>query len=169
MITNRTIVTSAGQTALATRQFCSFRVAGRLYGADILKVKEITGETNITPVFHAPSEVKGIVNIRGQISLVLDLRLMLGFEPQSITTASRIVLLKPEACESFGLLVDAIGDVIAADESMIEWRRSHEELGGVAGEHRCSLETGVCKLEKSLLVILDPSMALRYIQAKTQI
>ncbi len=146
----------------ATRQFCTFIVSDRLYGADILKVKEITGEIAVTPVYHAPPEVRGLVNIRGQINLVLDLRLLLGFESKALEPESRIVLLKPESGESFGLLVDAVGDVATADESMIEWRAGLDSAK--PGAER--METGVCKLEKRLLVILEPSVALKNVQTK---
>ena len=62
------------------RQFCTFWISGRHLGVDVLDVKEINSEINLTPIFHAPKEVIGYVNIRGQIYLILDLRLILGFE-----------------------------------------------------------------------------------------
>jgi purine-binding chemotaxis protein CheW len=149
-----------------TLQFCSFLVAGRLYGADILKVKEITGETSFTPVFHAPPEVKGLLNIRGQINLVLDLRMLLGFASEPLEESFRVVLFKPAVGEAFGLLVDAVGDVVAATDSMIEWRSSAELARKGVREGACRMETGACKLAKSLMVIIDPSLALPMIQAR---
>lgn len=148
----------------ATRQFCTFNVSDRLYGADILEVKEITGETSITPVFHAPPEVRGLVNIRGQINLVLDLRLLLGFEAKEPGPDSRIILFKPESGESFGLLVDSVGDVADTDGSMMEWRPERDSAK--SGARR--METGVCKLDRGLLVIINPAAALPSIQEKLQ-
>ncbi len=148
-------------------QFCTFHVAGRHYGVEILKVKEITGETDFTPVFHAPREVKGYVNIRGQINLVVDIRPLLGFETRKPDVSSRVVLFKPEVGEAFGILVDKIGDVVNALESKIEWRARGGSSGGhEQGTHFNTeeIETGVCKLEKSLLVILDPAKALSSVQ-----
>ena len=60
------------------RLFCSFRVEGKLYGVDILDVKEVTTEMMYTRIAHAPDEVLGLVNIRGHIHLALDLRRLLG-------------------------------------------------------------------------------------------
>ena len=149
-------------------QFCTFHVAGRHYGVEILKVKEITGETEFTPVFHAPREVKGYVNIRGQINLVIDIRPLLGFEAKDTDDSSRVVLFKPEVGESFGILVDKIGDVVKTPESKIEWKnRSGKPSGG--HEHAThfnteEIEAGVCKLETSLLVLLDPAKVLSSVQ-----
>ena len=153
------------------RQFCSFRAANRLYGADILTVKEVTGETSFTAVHHAAPEVQGLVNIRGQISLVLDLRMLLGFDKQPISPNSRVVLFKPDVGESFGFLVDSVGDVISADENMIEWRkdgRKSSEAAETSGKHE-RLELGVCKLEKDLLVILNPAQALASLHSSSKI
>ena len=55
-------------------RYCTFRLSGRLYGVDIEDVKEINTEVNFTPIFHASREIKGYINIRGQIYLLLDLR-----------------------------------------------------------------------------------------------
>ena len=61
------------------RVFCTFRLDGHLYGVDVLDVKEVTTATTATPISHAPDEVMGLVNIRGQIYLALDLRRLLGW------------------------------------------------------------------------------------------
>ena len=149
-------------------QFCTFHVAGRHYGVEILKVKEITGETAFTPVYHAPDEVKGYVNIRGQINLVIDIRPLLGFESKPADSSSRVVLFKPEVGEAFGILVDRIGDVVSSLESKIERReRNRKNAGGVAQATHFNteeIESGVCKLEKSLLVLLDPAKVLSSVQ-----
>ena len=72
-------VTDVTRASMATqRLFCTFRVDGRLFGVDILDVKEVTAETTFTRVAHAPDEVLGLVNIRGHIYLALDLRRLLG-------------------------------------------------------------------------------------------
>jgi purine-binding chemotaxis protein CheW len=167
MATSSSSQGKAAMTSGDAMQFCTFRVADRLYGTDIIKVKEITGETSFTPVFHAPPEVRGLVNIRGQINLVVDLRMLLGFEPAEVSASTRVVLFKPDVGEAFGLLVDSVGDVVPASESMIEWRREGAPApvhGGVCER----LETGVCKLDKALLVIIDPAMALPSLQSRTQ-
>lgn len=139
------------------RQFCTFWLSNRLFGVDILHVKEITSELEFTPVFHAPSEVKGYVNIRGQIHLVIDLRLLLGFENKDIMKTSKVILFKPEVGESFGMLVDRIGDVLEISEDEMERERSKDqnELEESEKSRGMYLKEGVCKLKDQLLIILS--------------
>ncbi len=155
-----------GHPSAAQRQFCSFRLAGRLYGVDILDVKEINPENTFTPIYHAPEEVRGYVNIRGQINLVLDLRRLLGFEPHQADQDSRIVLFKPHVGENFGVLVDQVGDVVSVSEDRIEDRRADSQGAPEGRERRNELRAarGVCKLEQELLVILDARVFLTTIK-----
>ena len=146
-------------TGTAKRQFCTFWVAGRLYGVDILEVKEINSEIEFTPIFHAPEEVKGYVNIRGHIHLIIDMRLLLGFERHDNVDTSRIVLFKPDVGESFGVFVDKIGDVVEVDQEEIEDRHVEESSQKEDAEHQTTsvdLTAGVCKLDGGLLVISMP-------------
>src|SRR3954449_5061289 len=102
------------------RMFCTFRVNDRLFGVDILDVKEVTAETTCTRVAHAPGEVLGLVNIRGHIYLALDLRRLLGLPATSVTDESRLVLFKPSVGSAFGVVVDQIGEIQAVDSDHIE-------------------------------------------------
>ena len=113
------------RSAGPTRKFCTFYLAGRLYGVDILHVKEISSVVRFTPIYHAPREVMGFVNIRGQIHLVLDLQMLLGQEQEVEAEAggrSLLVIFKPVVGESFGVLIDRIGDVVEIAEDEIEDR-----------------------------------------------
>lgn len=138
------------------RQFATFHLGSRLFGVDILDVKEITPETSLTHIFHAAPEVKGYVNIRGQVHLVLDLRTLLGLENREVDSKSRVVLFKPEVGDDFGVLVDQINDIVTVDDQVIEDRRHNDGELLDKGERRVSnLGIGVCKLDSELLVILD--------------
>jgi purine-binding chemotaxis protein CheW len=140
----------------AKRQFCTFQIHDRLFGVDILDVKEVNPETNFTPIFHAPQEVRGNVNIRGQIYLVLDLRLILGFETKPADEKSRVLLFKSEVGEPFGILVDRIGDVVTVDENQIENRRQTDHGPSDQADRRTlDLSDGICKLEDTLLIIMN--------------
>lgn len=147
------------------RQFCTFLICGRHYGVDILEVKEINAEVDCTSIFHAPREVRGYVNIRGQIYLILDLSLILGFGPAEVDEGSRVVLFNAEVGEPFGVLVDRIGDIITVDEEHIEDRRREDQGLAEAVERAApELAEGVCKLEDGLVVILDAKKLLNLIQ-----
>ena len=101
------------------RLFCTFRVDGRLFGVDILDVKEVTAETTSTRVAHAPDEVLGLVNIRGHIYLALDLRRLLGVPATEVTGESRLVLFKPSVGSAFGVVVDQISEIQTVDSHHI--------------------------------------------------
>ncbi|MCL2625020.1 MAG: chemotaxis protein CheW [Planctomycetaceae bacterium] len=142
-------------------QMCTFRMAERLFGVDILDVKEVNENVNITPIYHAPPDVCGYINIRGQILLVVNLHESFGLEQQRKTeqiTGGKIVVFKQSVDEPFGILVDEVCDVVPIDPKRIVDRRSS------SGETLESRETrrirdetviGVYPLEKELLLILN--------------
>ena len=137
-------------------RYCTFRLSGRLYGVNIRDVKEINTETNITPIFHAPKEIKGYINIRGQIYLLYDLRAIFSLPEKQIDAASRVVLFMPEIGDLCGILVDSIEDVVTVDENQIENRRQQEREAPEGIERRSAdIGEGVCKLQDELLIILN--------------
>ncbi len=151
------------------KQFCTFWLSGHLYGVDILDVKEVNPEAAFTEIFHAPREVKGFVNIRGQIHLILDLRRILGLKDRPVDEKSRLVLFKPGVGESFGVLVDRISDVIEIDEGLIEsGGLVHEEA--LAGDDRAEADeliSGVCRLEQTLLLLINARNLLKHVEHVT--
>ncbi|MCP4350697.1 MAG: hypothetical protein GY795_34955 [Desulfobacterales bacterium] len=152
------------------RQFCTFRIDQKLFGVNITDVKEVQPPVKLTPVFHAFEEVRGFVNVRGQIHLVIDLRVLLGFESAEIGKLSRIVLFKPHVGESFGVLVDDVGDVVEADETRIEnMGDQNRETEDDSMQELSDLIIGNCKLEDRILIILDSALLLRKIQKKHEI
>lgn len=149
-----------------SRQFCTFRISGMRFGVDILDVKEINSEVRLTPIFHAPKEVKGCVSIRGEIYLILDLGMVLGFESKEVDGDSQVVLFKPAVGDPFGILVDGIEDIVTVDETQIEDRRKKDEgppEGPDADRRSLDLGGGVCKLEDGLVVIVNSGNLLNII------
>jgi purine-binding chemotaxis protein CheW len=150
----------------AQRLFCTFRLDGRLFGVDILDVKEVTAETTHTRVAHAPDEVLGLVNIRGHIYLALDLRRLLGMPATDVTIDSRLLLFKSSVGSAFGVVVDEISEIQAADANRIEpFTRNNQETAGT-NVHRVDLIDSVCKLAGELLVVLDPRRFLAVVEHK---
>jgi two-component system chemotaxis sensor kinase CheA len=146
------------QSNMVLKQFCTFWIGKHHYGVDILSVKEINSGVTLTPIFHSPKEIRGYVNIRGHINLVIDLRVILGFDTKEIDDMSRVVLLKDEIGESFGFLVDKIGDVYSVDETDIEDKKNEDDMFHEKFEKKAlekDLIEGVCKLDNNLLVLLD--------------
>ena len=130
--------------------YCTFRLAGRLFGVDMRAVKEVNTRTALTPVPHAPPAVSGLVNLRGQLHLVLDLRRLLGLGESAVTADSRLVIFKPAVGEAFGVLADAVGDVVRLDPAQTE-RYAADDPARAGG-----LLIGVGKTEGDLMVIVDP-------------
>jgi purine-binding chemotaxis protein CheW len=144
--------------------FCTFRVDDRLFGVDILDVKEVTAETTSTRVAHAPDEVLGLVNIRGHIYLALDLRRLLGLPATVVTGDSRLVLFKPSVGHAFGVVVDEISDIRTVDAGRMEpfTRTDRESAAAIAV--RADLIVCVCQLDGELLVVLAPRRFLAMIE-----
>ena len=143
-------------------QICAFRIAGYLYGVSIKSVKEINQELHISPVPHAPPYVYGLVNIRGEVYLIFDLRNCFGFPPTVIEGNHRIILFKSIDSELSGILVDEMEDVIRISTNRIE---SYDPDGHVDGldmpqyndidEMGAKLVQGVYQLPKEVLIILN--------------
>src|SRR5438270_7792943 len=129
-----------------TRLFCTFRVEGRLFGVDILDVKEVTAETTHTRVGHAPDEVLGLVNIRGHIYLALDMRRLLGMPATQLTSDSRLLLFKPSVGSAFGVVVDEISEIQTVDSNRIEAFTGVDNETAATQVHRVDLIDAVCKL-----------------------
>ncbi len=151
------------------KQLLTFHIAGRLFGIDISAAREVSSEVEYTPVFHSAEEIKGLVNIRGQIYLVLDLHKMLGFESSEKTIDTRFIIMKETMGESFGVIIDKVGEVVEISEKEIKNIHSGndngvEELGGKIE----ALTLGVSKLENQLLVVLNPKKLLSEIQNNTE-
>jgi purine-binding chemotaxis protein CheW len=134
-------------------QCATFAIGDLLLGIDIHQVREINRNTGITPVPHAPPAVRGVINLRGEVVTVIDLRRVLGLPPAELTRSSRTVVVNHGA-ERIGFLVDAIADVITAENAEID--PLPENLSGVDQ----SFFQGVFKLEQGLLVILNVDEAL---------
>ena len=97
--------------AAAERQLVVFSLAGEAYGVDIEAVREIIRMEEITQVPNAPEFVEGVINLRGMVCPVLDLRKRLGVDVSETTNESRIVVVEIDG-EQVGLIVDEVTQVL---------------------------------------------------------
>ncbi|WP_299507986.1 chemotaxis protein CheW [uncultured Roseobacter sp.] len=95
-----------------TIELLTFQLADQEYSLDIMSVREIRGWTRTTPLPHAPTYMKGVINLRGTVLPVMDLSERLGLKPQKQTDRNVIIVVKHEDVMT-GLLVDAVSDIIA--------------------------------------------------------
>jgi len=145
-------------------QYLTFLLNGEQYGLSILAVQEIRGWEPATRVPNSPAFVKGVVNIRGNIVPVFDLRLRFGLPAQAYTDETVVIVVragKPGAERSMGLVVDAVSDVLVVKDEDISNTPQFgadvptENIRGLVddGEHMVML------LDLDNLVLRDPDSA----------
>ena len=137
---------------MSSQQFCTFFLDGYLFGVPVPEVQEVIRYQPMTPVPLAPSAVQGLINLRGQIVLAIDLRRRLSFGERSQGESPvNVVVRTPDGAVS--LLVDEIGDVLEVDEESFD--RPPETVRGQTRE----LVLGVYKLRERLMLVLDTERA----------
>jgi purine-binding chemotaxis protein CheW len=148
---------SGAVAEVPSRPVCTFRLGEGLYGFDVPLVQSVNVPPPLTPVPHAPPPVRGCVNLRGQIHLVLDLKRLLRMEGTAVGPDTRLVVFKPALGDPFGVLVDRVGDIVRLRPDEVETRRPAEVPKGV---EVCPLDgddlvLGVGKPSGELLTLLD--------------
>jgi purine-binding chemotaxis protein CheW len=99
-------------------QYLTVNLADEEYGVDILAVREIRGWTPVTRIPQAPGYVLGVLNLRGAIVPVLDLRLRFGLEREEYT-GTTVTVIVTVAGRNFGVVVDAVSDVVDVDDKQV--------------------------------------------------
>lgn len=129
-------------------QYVTFMLEGALYGVEAARVQEALRAPTRTRVPLAPVDVAGLVNLRGQVVLTVDLRPRLGLAPLACDAEPMMVVVQV-AGEPVSLLVDVIGDVVEAGPDTFELPP------GTLDPALRRLITGVHKLDRELLLVLD--------------
>jgi purine-binding chemotaxis protein CheW len=111
-----TAMTELARTEAAREgKYLTFSLAGEEYGIGILKVREIIGMMSITPVPQTPEFVKGVINLRGKVIPVIDLRLRFGLDAASYTERTCIIVVEihgETGSVPMGIVVDAVSEVL---------------------------------------------------------
>ncbi len=136
-----------------SHQYCTFMLDGHLFGVPVASVQEVLKQQDVTPVPLAPREVSGLINLRGQIVTTLDLRTRLGLSPRTAGGSSVSVVVRAADGGPVSLVVDQIGDVLEAEEGLLEPPPDTVPL-----EVR-ELVMGICKLDDRLMLLLDTERA----------
>lgn len=137
---------------MAKRQFSTFELGKHWYGVPVESVQEVIRFQSMTPVPLAPPSVVGLINLRGQVTTAIDLRLRLELPPRDAEDVPMIIVVRADD-GLVSLLVDRIGDVVDADEETFE--TAPETLTGTAAE----LIQGAYKQGDRLLLALDVDSA----------
>jgi purine-binding chemotaxis protein CheW len=138
---------SAVTTAAEVLQLVTFKLAGEEYATDILKVQEINRMVEITSVPNAPHYVEGVINLRGKVIPVIDLRKKFGLEAKEIDAQSRIMVV--DVGKTVGLIVDSVSEVLRLPADTVEPPPAMALNGG------SEYIRGIGKLDDRLVILLD--------------
>ena len=106
------------KTAFDTRELITFQIGQGDFCVDIMAVREIRGWTQATPLPHAPSYVRGVINLRGSVLSIIDLSARLGLGETAATPRHVIIVVQIGELIT-GLLVDAVTGILAVKPDMI--------------------------------------------------
>jgi purine-binding chemotaxis protein CheW len=137
-------------TASGELQLVSFNIGTEEFGVDILKVQEINRMVEITKVPQAPHYVEGVINLRGKVIPIVDLRKRFNLELKEHDKNTRIVVVDIVG-NIMGMIVDSVSEVLRLPANTIE--PPPEIVTGINSEYI----KGVAKLDDRLLIFLDLS------------
>ena len=139
-------------------KYLTFTLAGEEYGISILKVKEIIGMMPITSVPRTPDFVKGVINLRGKVIPVVDLRLKFGMEKMDYTDRTCIIVVEIQSQTGtviIGIVVDAVSEVLNIKEELIE------ETPTFGARMDTDYILGMAKMEGGVKILLNIDHVLR--------
>ncbi len=133
-------------------KYLTFTLAGEEYGIGILKIKEIIGMLPVTSVPKTPAFVKGVINLRGKVIPVLDLRLRFGIEEIEYTERTCIIVVEvegPVGRVEIGIVVDSVSEVLNIKGTEIE------DTPAFGTKLDTSFILGMAKMEGGVKILLD--------------
>ena len=101
------------------RQYITFLATGQEFAADIMTIREIRGWTDTTALPHVPDYVRGVINLRGMVLPVIDLKARLGLGTTE-ATAKHVIIVVNAGERTIGILVDAVSDILAVTSAEIQ-------------------------------------------------
>ena len=132
-----------------TETFVIFRLGDEEFGVDVMNIREIAKVSKITRVPHSPDFIEGVINLRGCLATVVNIRKRFGFLLKEIDSDSRIIIAECEG-KAFGMLVDAATEVLKIPVSDIE-TTPEMFTTAISKEHL----KGVGKIGDRLIILLN--------------
>jgi purine-binding chemotaxis protein CheW len=145
---NQAVQTADGREG----KYLTFTLAGEEYGIGILKVREIIGMMPITSVPQSPDFVKGVVNLRGKVIPVIDLRLRFGMPAMDYTERTCIIVVQidlPDTSLNIGIVVDSVSEVLNVVGGNIE------NTPTFGTQLNTSYILGMAKIDSGVKILLD--------------
>ena len=142
--------TLSNQASFATDggQYLTFRLGDEEYGVEILRVQEIKGYSTVTPIPNMPAYLKGVMNLRGTIVPVVDLRLKFSMTRADYTQFT-VIIVVTVGTKVMGLIVDAVSDVLNIPKGDVQ---ATPDFGGQVDARYIN---GMAKTGDKLVVLLD--------------
>ena len=134
--------------SMVEEQFLTFKLCGQEYGISALKVQEIKGWEKVTPIPNSPAYIRGVLNLRGLIVPVIDLRLRFNIEEIGYTPVTAIVVVNISE-RLAGLVVDSVSDVIEVSDDQRCVAPDFE------GHENREFISGLAQIDGKLLILLD--------------
>jgi len=138
---------SRNDAQVARDEFLAFRLGDEEYAIDILKVQEIRAHEAVTRIANAPAYLKGVINLRGTIVPIVDLRVKLGME--RLADASAVAIILNLDGRVMGMVVDAVSDVVALAEDEV---KPAPEFGAVVDARFIS---GIATMGERMMILVD--------------
>ena len=123
-------------------------IGGQLFGLPILRVQDVFAPERLTKVPLAPAEIAGVLNLRGRIVTLIEMRHRLGLEQRKNDSPVMAVGVESRG-ESYGLLIDRVSEVLKLDDMACESNPSNLD------PRLASVSTGIYRLDGQLLMVLD--------------
>ncbi len=133
-------------------KYLTFALAGEEFGLEILKVREIIGYVDVTAIPQTPSHVKGVINLRGQVIPVIDLRATFGMETTDVTDQTCIIVVEiTDGKDTFstGIIVDHVQEVLDISGGDIE------EVPQFGAAVNTDFILGMAKIGDAVKILLD--------------
>ncbi|MBA2881766.1 purine-binding chemotaxis protein CheW [Desulfosalsimonas propionicica] len=149
---NNQAAENAADMSELSGKYLTFHLGDEGYGLEILKVQEIIGMLEITKIPQTPNYVKGVINLRGKVIPVIDLRLKFGMPEQELTRKTCIIVVQVQKSDTaliIGIVVDEVSEVLNISGEQIEAAPS---LGMQVNTH---FILGMAKTESAVKILLD--------------
>ncbi|MGZ5279069.1 MAG: chemotaxis protein CheW [Pseudobdellovibrionaceae bacterium] len=136
-------------------QYLTFQLRSELFGMPIQDIREINQHGEVTPVPHSPESMKGVMNLRGKIIPVINLRIKFGMAEQDLTRDSCIIVVDTTIGQ-IGMIVDSVKEVLDLSENQIEFppNLGNKESG--------TFVKGMGKVESKVIILVDVKTAFSF-------
>jgi purine-binding chemotaxis protein CheW len=132
----------------SVHEYVTAVIGGQLFGLPILRVQDVFAPERLTKVPLAPAEIAGVLNLRGRIVTLIDMRRRLGLGQNGDDRPAMAVGVESRG-ESYGLLIDSVGEVLKLEDMAREPNPTNLDPG------LASVSTGIYRLDGQLLIVLD--------------